>query len=713
MKKFKLFALAMFAMLSTNTFAAVTEDATSLFKFTYDGENATIIGFVSTPDPALVKDLAIPATVLTSESTPVEKKVIAIGPRAFKDNTKIETLTIADENVATIYGGAFAGCTNLEAVTIGKKVVKISNEDNATTPVYVGGVFAGCKKLATVTFNTPAAAGASLAIDEETFEETIIQTLDLTTSNVAVVKKWFEDMNTTLTTVKLPASLTTIDVAAFKNLATLTTIDWTKCNTNAITINADAFSGAPLLKTLTLPATLGALNKNSLRGSNIQDLTIIASSTAGSPTIKEVGSTKLATLTISGNFVGIIGDDDYTKPAFANASLTTVTFTGTVAANAITKGAFTQATKLATVNFQGALAGGTTPAVKEGAFGDATTTTGIDHAGKSNNPASLTDPTKLTINYSPESTVTAVGFAPKAFGDDTNPVTVDYAKLVTTTAYAAIINALTGTNQIYNLSVSADAKKFYLSVTKGGSSSKYYAKLLSNKKFKIAKKQGEGSEQATVVVYQGYVDDSDDAIYMENLHIINGYYWIPANTPVIVKSDKEADVEMFEYPTTDLTTSEVGIAGAGSTNQITTCTPGGTLNPTGLANGDDATGLMVKDVYAAIAAGAQTPYFLVPFTNGYLWAKFKDERVLVGYTNGYYDEKAKTTTADFIVGCKNAPGARLNVVWLDGSEEEATAIQTVKKANAEKGAIYNLAGQKVNASYKGVVIKDGKKFIQK
>ena len=57
-------------------------------------------------------------------------------------------------------------------------------------------------------------------------------------------------------------------------------------------------------------------------------------------------------------------------------------------------------------------------------------------------------------------------------------------------------------------------------------------------------------------------------------------------------------------------------------------------------------------------------------------------------------------------------GARINVVWLDGSEE-ATAIQVVKKVAEADGAIYNLAGQKVNASYKGVVIKDGKKYIQK
>ena len=44
---------------------------------------------------------------------------------------------------------------------------------------------------------------------------------------------------------------------------------------------------------------------------------------------------------------------------------------------------------------------------------------------------------------------------------------------------------------------------------------------------------------------------------------------------------------------------------------------------------------------------------------------------------------------------------------------DATAIKSVKKADKADGATYNLAGQKVNASYKGVVIKNGKKFIQK
>ena len=50
-------------------------------------------------------------------------------------------------------------------------------------------------------------------------------------------------------------------------------------------------------------------------------------------------------------------------------------------------------------------------------------------------------------------------------------------------------------------------------------------------------------------------------------------------------------------------------------------------------------------------------------------------------------------------------------IYKGGGE---TAIQSAKVVKvAANGAIYNLAGQKVNASYKGVVIKDGKKYLQK
>ena len=51
----------------------------------------------------------------------------------------------------------------------------------------------------------------------------------------------------------------------------------------------------------------------------------------------------------------------------------------------------------------------------------------------------------------------------------------------------------------------------------------------------------------------------------------------------------------------------------------------------------------------------------------------------------------------------------IKVIDLDAT----TGIAAVKADKKFDGAIYNLAGQKVNANYKGVVIQNGKKFIQK
>ena len=54
----------------------------------------------------------------------------------------------------------------------------------------------------------------------------------------------------------------------------------------------------------------------------------------------------------------------------------------------------------------------------------------------------------------------------------------------------------------------------------------------------------------------------------------------------------------------------------------------------------------------------------------------------------------------------------MRVVWVD--EDDATAIQAIQnKAKSSNNAIYNLRGEKVNAAYKGLVIKNGKKYIQK
>jgi hypothetical protein len=56
---------------------------------------------------------------------------------------------------------------------------------------------------------------------------------------------------------------------------------------------------------------------------------------------------------------------------------------------------------------------------------------------------------------------------------------------------------------------------------------------------------------------------------------------------------------------------------------------------------------------------------------------------------------------------------RLYAIGINKDPNETTAIQTVKAAQATDGAVYNLAGQKVGNDFKGIVIKDGKKMLQK
>ena len=44
---------------------------------------------------------------------------------------------------------------------------------------------------------------------------------------------------------------------------------------------------------------------------------------------------------------------------------------------------------------------------------------------------------------------------------------------------------------------------------------------------------------------------------------------------------------------------------------------------------------------------------------------------------------------------------------------EETAIKGIVSQKSDSSALYNLAGQRVSKSYKGIVVKDGKKFIAK
>ncbi len=110
-------------------------------------------------------------------------------------------------------------------------------------------------------------------------------------------------------------------------------------------------------------------------------------------------------------------------------------------------------------------------------------------------------------------------------------------------------------------------------------------------------------------------------------------------------------------------------------------------------------------------------------------------QVNMGTWNGadqhVYDVTASQTTKAYDFAFDNYQGVTTtgndaHVLWQQGwlvgtvkiskvqvFEKEGSGIESMVAEKAFNGAIYNLAGQKVDANYKGVVIKNGKKMMQK
>lgn len=85
------------------------------------------------------------------------------------------------------------------------------------------------------------------------------------------------------------------------------------------------------------------------------------------------------------------------------------------------------------------------------------------------------------------------------------------------------------------------------------------------------------------------------------------------------------------------------------------------------------------------------------FKTGYLNNLTDGETyTVVGIVVTYYNKTDKTVTAE-----------------LAPIKDVVTGINDIKAETKSNGAVYNLAGQKVDGSYKGIVIRDGKKYLNK
>ena len=609
MKKIKLFALAIMALLSTNAFAADGDVlSTTVYRYEVVSEansTAKILGYVADYPAASMATTKIPATLNHPTDADKAYDVIAIAADAFTSvAANITALDLTEaENLVTIPAGTFAG--------------------------------------------------------------TKVTSLDLSATQVDNLYQLFESVGSQVAEVILPATLTSIEANAFEGLTKLTSIDFTACDAAAgITIKANAFKNTMKITSFEVPEVVVSIEDDAFAGSYITALTINATDDTYPLTVgggASIGATKITSLTVNGAELTIAAD------AFADAAkLATVTFNDALASNAVATGAFAKTgTQTITVDYSCATGDDDDDAFAQDAFS-----------------AGATDATYVTFKTSEDYGLLVAATNGWATAGNTYGVKLDYTATV-------IVNSI----DVYN----------------NGGSYAYGGFTVPAAAFangiKIAKKQGD-SKDINVMVYGAYFDNiggkgANSAVIMDQLHLINGYYWIPAVTNIIVKSSSDEPVVFDEMTAAEAATYDSrNMAAIGGLDQNAIEVFDATV--WGLGAEDYAINLI--DYYNANlgdGAGGYTLYFLRDLEGGkaFGWKQREDDSVI--------------EDGQLFLAFKGTPAARIDVIWADGSEEDATAIQTVKKAAAEKGAVYNLAGQKVNAAYKGVVIKDGQKYIQK
>lgn len=370
--------------------------------------------------------------------------------------------------------------------------------------------------------------------------------------------------------------------------------------------------------------------------------------------------------------------------AAAVNTLTSVTFTKGIVANGIITGAFNYFRKLATVEFQANLTAG---AVQSGAFGD-----GTANAGSANITAS--NPYRMTVIYKP--TVFTKAFNANAFNSATvaagNETVVLNSNMtfVGNAAYVAL-------NDVVK-SFAGETREIVMQTVSGQST--WYGKFVADGcNYAIATTNEAGQK---VVVYEAYLDENEDteitSIVMLPLTRDANYYIVKEGQAVIVRAWGEGNITA-EATTADDTHNYYNVAGvAVGKNEIQYYEQDVSYNYLDVSV--DAS-VLYDD---CLAAGYNYMYAVKNLaTSAFQWGQFEATAGLMPkYTLYVYTHFQG----------ENPASGRLNVIWADGEDGEATAIQTVK-TTTEDGVMYNLAGQKVDANYKGVVILNGKKMIRK
>ena len=669
MKIKKLFAIAALLLGSTGAFAATQE-------YTYEGLIYILDDGAKT---ATVKKVSDDATYKAKTTWVIPEKfkalaangalagfaneefnVVGFADNAFAGNTVITSVTFAKPaNIKTIGAAAFKGCTALTSFAIGDEVTTIGAE-----------AFSGCTAMTELTFGKKVAA-----IGSEFIKGTAITTLNLSVIESAMIR--------------LGESIAAVEQVLDKSGAPVDEATATASEAGigtAVGQYAEDPENAGKYYPIATAAAPASVKGNVFESTTLEEIIFTSFKTDGTPDKHPgVGYTaggdvdnqfpadafkncvKLASIVLPADLEAL-PDNIFKYGKIATLDLSYLSALGAVgnifggSANAYLTTVKLPTTLGDNLQFTGTFAGCTgltslaIPAGWAPAVGHP-----VIFPENSLKGSGLT-----TVTFTPNLNVATnvwdgknVIFAVNAFAAAANPRPITFS---TISEYVAV--AYYGEAGVAPNGMTYEFSTFSVKeITLNGN----YALLCQAKAYRVPVENG--------VVYSLYLDnDADGTVYMVPFKIQKASYQVPANKPVLVKAKQKNDNGKLEIQVLD--------GGDGD------------MAASVLRRSDDAI-TMITDVPGM---GAGLYCNVAAIKNGVFGIGAPTESYLNNKT--YY-----------VISKKQYGAAGARIVWLD--EDDATAIKTIKAKAGNNGAIYNLAGQKVNASYKGVVIKDGKKYIQK
>ncbi len=247
---------------------------------------------------------------------------------------------------------------------------------------------------------------------------------------------------------------------------------------------------------------------------------------------------------------------------------------------------------------------------------------------------------------------------------------------------------------LVGLSLQCVAQNLTAKVYQRPGESYYFGKVFVPKSGKYKLKRNP-TEDATIELFYGHIDTNRNRIYMMNMIVVEGFYFIDATNcshAFLVRTNTPDDV-VLEPATAE----------------------------------DDALVISSDGLWFDYALSFQNKlrYNTAIVSNSTLQenATYKSKNIYVmanpvnrGLAFAWLDQFGTTRNLPanslYILGKKTASAPDLEVVWPDDNFNNTTAIKTVNKHETFNDVVYSLQGQRVTDMVKGrIYIRNGRKFV--